>query len=158
MARARHGNKNHDQFRDAGSDDGGRDRKSRWLGPTSFGRLLRRCRSSRPLPDLSRQDGVDSQSLPMPSLRLARLVLHVRGASEQCQTHREPTPTSTIAARSGGTPLLPTALLPPEASARRCSLSLAGQLEGRVVSWSRAPFPWRGGQGPTQPAVRGGGY
>ena len=51
-----------------------------------------------------------------------------------------------------------TALLPPEASARRCSLSLAGQLEGRVVSWSRAPFPWRGGQGPTQPAVRGGGY
>ena len=42
---------------------------------------------------------------PMPSLRLARLVLHVRGASEQCQTHREPTPTSTIAARSGGTPL-----------------------------------------------------
>jgi hypothetical protein len=38
------------------------------------------------------------------------------------------------------------------------SLSLAGQLEGRVVSWSRAPFPWRGGRGPTQPAVRGGGY
>src|ERR1700730_17748529 len=117
-----------------------------------------RCRSSRPLPDLSRQDGVDSQPLPMPSLRLARLVLHVRGASEQCQTHREPTPTSTIAARSGGTPLLPTALLPPEASARRCSLSLAGQLEGLGVSWSRAPFPLRGGQGPTQPAVRGGGY
>lgn len=29
-----------------GSDDRGRDRKSRWLGPTLFGRLLRRCRSS----------------------------------------------------------------------------------------------------------------
>ena len=25
---------------DTGSDDGGRDRKSRWLGPTLFGRLL----------------------------------------------------------------------------------------------------------------------
>ena len=78
----------------------------RSTGPPPAVRGRPSCRSREPVPDMSRRDGVDSQPLPVPPLRLARLVLHVKEEKNtSCRRPREPIRISTIVARSTGTRL-----------------------------------------------------
>ena len=109
-----------------------RHRRSRKALPALFGRAM------------FGRDGVDSQPLPVPSLPLARLMLHVnKEKPESCRALREPIRTSTILGRSSGIPPSPRGSLPRRPGRRRCSSNTAGRLEAPAAPWSRASFPRR---------------